>query len=95
MVCKISGKHSSSGSSHLKKADGTEANERSDIANTLAAGFEENTSSQHYTEKFKRFKALKEQKPHNFSRGNLESYNELFTLHALRNQTIGVQTIGA
>ena len=84
MIRKISGKQSRSTSTHLKKADGTEANDRYDIANTLAAGFEENSSSQHYTEKFQRFKAVKEQKPHNFSSGNLESYNELFTLCELK-----------
>ena len=52
---------------HMKKAHGTEVYERHDIANTLSAGFEKNYSPQHYTEKFKRFKVLKEWKPHNFS----------------------------
>ena len=60
MIRKISGKQSRSASTHLTKADGTEANDRYDIANTLAAGFEENSSSQHYTEKFQRFKVVKE-----------------------------------
>ena len=53
------GRHGSYTSTHLKKADGIEVNERLDIANTLADGFEGNSSSQHYTEKCKRFKVLK------------------------------------
>ena len=83
MVRKISGKHTKSSSTHLQKADGTEATDRKDIANTLAEGFEKNSSSQNYSAKFQRFKAVKERQQHNFSSENNEQYNELFTIREL------------
>ena len=84
MVRKISGKHSTCASTHLKMADGTEVTERQDIANTLADGFEKNSSSDHYTAKFQRFKAIRERQHHKFSSDNLELYNELFSMHELK-----------
>ena len=84
MVRKISGKQSVCASTHLTKGDGTKAVERKDIANTLAENFERNSSSQHYTEKFQRFKAIKERQAHVFRSDNSESYNGMFSLKELK-----------
>jgi exonuclease III len=84
MVRKISGKEYCSSSSHLDKPDGSRATENKDIANTLAEAFEMNSSTGNYTEKFKRFKAVKERKPHDFRSNNEESYNDLFSLKELK-----------
>ena len=84
MVKKISGKQFNCTSTHLTKGDGSKATDRKDIANTLAENFEKNSSSEHYTEKFQRFKVKKERVAHNFRSDNMEVYNELFTMKELK-----------
>ena len=84
MVRKISGKEYCSTSSHLNKPDGTRATDIKDIANTLADAFQTNSSTENYSDKFKRFKEVKERKPHNFHSNNQESYNDLFSLSELK-----------
>ena len=66
-----------------------------DIADALRATFTKNSSSNKYTEKFKRFKEQTDRKIYNFTSSNDEDYNRPFTMNELdepmtllRDQTI-------
>ena len=83
MVRKISGKNNYSNVVHLKKSDGSEAQSKQDIADTLASNFSHNSSSEHYTDKFQDIKQSKESKNINFKSQNNEDYNKPFSMSEL------------
>jgi len=84
MVRKISGKQVNSSTSHLNKSDGTKCTETHDIANLLADEFEHNSSSNHYSPKFQRFKNNTEKYKLDFSSDNTEDYNRTFNITELK-----------
>ena len=79
MVRKISGKHASSPTKFLNTPAGTTAS-RKEIADTLGETFAKNSSTDNYTEEFKKFKSAKEKSPINFASQNTESYNKPLTV---------------
>jgi hypothetical protein len=83
MVRKISGKTICTSVKHLL-LNGTLITDATDIANTLAATFSHNSSIDHYTAKFKHYKALHETNQPNFKSDNSESYNCRFSLEELQ-----------
>jgi hypothetical protein len=83
MIRRISGKPTSMGMSHLK-VNGSTIEQPTEIANALAVTIAHNSSSDHYTERFQRFKSLKEKHKIKFTSDNLESYNMPFSLAELQ-----------
>src|SRR5258706_385761 len=83
MVRKISGKFRRAPIHHLKQ-DNILVDNPQEIANTLGSTLSYNSSSDHYTKKFQKFKDKQEKKPVKFNSDNTEIYNELFTLQELR-----------
>jgi potassium voltage-gated channel Eag-related subfamily H protein 8 len=55
-----------------------------DISNKLGQIFSQNSSTQNYDPKFKKFKKQKEKTKLNFKSKNLEEYNRPFSLDELR-----------
>ena len=55
----------------------------SEIVNTMAKNFSQNSSSTNYTAKFQQFKTSKEKNLINFNSNNLEHYNRLFSKQEL------------
>ena len=82
MVRKISGKHASSPTKFLNTPAGT-ASSKKEIADTLGETFAKNSSTDNYTEEFKKFKSAKEKSPINFASQNTESYNKPLTVEEL------------
>ena len=83
MVARIAGKHQPSMVSHLE-VNGTPVEEPQDIANTLAATIAHNSSSNHCTPVFQRYRAQAEKRSLRFGSNNNESYNKLFSLSELQ-----------
>ena len=83
MIRKISGKQSSSSVSFLNNTDGTKCTDRKDIVNKLAEEFSKNSSSNHYTPRFQKYKAQAEKEKLNFNSNNSEDYNMLFNITEL------------
>ena len=83
MVRRISGKPAPLTKSHLK-LNGANIETPLDIANTIAATVSHNSSSGHYSERFRRFKAHQERRPVDFYSDNSETYNLPFTLTELK-----------
>ena len=83
MVRRISGKHSTAPVSHLK-VNGTTVEEPRDIANTIGKTFSYNSSTRHYTDKFRRYQLAQEKLPLNFSSNNQECYNQVFSMQELK-----------
>ena len=88
MVRRISGKYKASTVSHLKYNDNgiTDVKE---ICNTLAAEFAFNSSSDNYSHVFNRHRLPIERKTIDFDFNINFSYNDVFTLHELK-QTIKI-----
>jgi len=84
MVRKISGKQQTNTTVYVNKTDGNKATDKVDIANTLADEFEKNSSSEHYSEQFQRFKRSQERKRLKFESNNTESYNAPFNIKELK-----------
>ena len=84
MVRKITGKNKSSTIKHLKKSNLDTATEPKDIANCLADTFAKNSSSDNYSQTFRKFKDQKEKSKLNFKSNNDEHYNQPFTLSELQ-----------
>ena len=82
MIRKISGKHASSPTKFLNTPAGTVSSKK-EIANTLGENFAKNSSTDNYTEEFKKFKCAKEKTPINFTSQNTESYNKPLTVEEL------------
>jgi ribonuclease HI len=88
MVRKISGKQLNSTTLHLNKSDGSKCTEAQDIANLLADEFENNSSSNHYSPTFQKFKNTTEKQKLNFTSDDTEDYNKLFDITEL-NDSLG------
>ena len=82
MVRKISGKQSTQKINHLH-VSGAEVTDVSEIANTLGHTFSENSSSEHYSSRFKSFKQNIEKQLLCFESNNTESYNSPFSMDEL------------
>ena len=82
MVRKISGKHASSPTKFLNTPAGT-ASSKKEIADTFGETFAKNSSTDNYTEEFKKFKSAKEKSPMNFASQNTESCNKPLTVEEL------------
>jgi len=78
MVRRISGKPSPMITSHLK-VNGINIEQPVEIANSIASTISYNSSSGHYSERFRRFKAHQEKRPIDFSSDNSEPYNLPFS----------------
>jgi len=85
MVSKISGKQSTSKINHLQ-INNSEVTYISDIANTLGQTFSDNSSSEHYSTRFKSFTQNDEKKQSiSFESSNSETYNSLLCMDELTN----------
>jgi len=82
-IRKIKGKESSNTVTHLSVND-TNVTSQRDIANTLADNFSYNSSSAFCSDSFLSVKNKAEKQPINFTSGNAEVYNELFSVEELR-----------
>ena len=78
MVRKIQGKGKSSSLGHLN-VNNEKVTSKQDISNTLADAFSKNSSSENYTQKFKKIKQQKEKRNLKFSSDNSETYNQSFS----------------
>ena len=83
MVRRISGKPAITSTSHLK-VNGTTIEQPTEIANAIASTVAHNSSSDHYTKRFRRFKAHQEKRNVTFASNNLEEYNLPFSLSELQ-----------
>ena len=83
MVRRISGKYKANTVSHLKynNSDITDVKE---ICNTLAKLFAFNLSSDNYSHMFNHYRLKLEKKTIDFDTNNHYSYNDVFTLHELK-----------
>ena len=82
MIRRISGKADTAAISHLKVNNST-IEQPAEIADTLAATISHNSSSEHYTDGFRRFKTREEKKKIKFPSNNTESYNQPFSMAEL------------
>jgi potassium voltage-gated channel Eag-related subfamily H protein 8 len=83
MIRRITGKPTTASINHLK-ANGVTIEQPTDIANSLASTIAFNSSSDHYTDTFQRYKAQQERLTIKFTSDNLESYNVPFSLTELQ-----------
>jgi len=83
MVRRISGKPTPMTTSHLK-VNGVTIEQPNAIANSIASTVSHNSSSNHYTDRFRRYKAHQEQRPIDFTSDNREPYNLPFSLSELQ-----------
>ena len=81
MVRRISGKYKANSVSHLKYNDITDVKE---IYKPLSAQFAFNSSSDNYSHVFNRHRLTIERKIIDFDTNNHYSYNDIFTLHELK-----------
>ena len=86
MIRKITGKNIPSHVLHLKDPfTGELITNKEDIANKIGATFEENSSSNNYSNEFQTIKRIEEEKPLNFTtKSKHESYNKKFKLRDLK-----------
>ena len=82
MVSKITGKKVFPSIKQLKK-DGNNITEVNEIANVLANNIVKNSSTENYSEKFKRHKIKAEHTALNFNTNNMEDYNAPFKMGEL------------
>ena len=82
MIRRISGKPTTP-TNHLI-VNGTSIEQPTEIANTLTLTISHNSSSDHYTEKFQRYKAHQEKRAIKFTSNNQESYNVPFSMTELQ-----------
>jgi ribonuclease HI len=83
MVKRISGKPQPHTISHLQ-VNGVTIDQPQDIANSLASTVSHNSSSDHYTPTFQRYKSRAEKTLLKFQSSNLEHYNQPFSLSELQ-----------
>ena len=57
---------------------------KKEIAFQIAAEFRQNSSSNHYSSKFQRYKNIAEKEKLNFTPNNKENYNSSFTIAELK-----------
>ena len=94
MVRKISGKFSSSPVKYLETEQG-KATATKDIADALGTAFAKNSSTNNYTEKFKRFQQQAERKKINFNTKYKEDYNTPFSIEELEESLSGAKDTAA
>jgi len=82
VIGKISGKKSSTGSHHLS-VNNNEITTIPDIANTLGHTFSNNSSTQHYSDRFNAHRLLAERHQLKFNSNNNEAYNSIFSMDEL------------
>jgi len=78
MVRNITGKPLASPIRHLK-VNNVEVSDFPDIANTIAQTFSNNSSPEHYSNKFKSFRRHAENQQLKFKSSNYENYNNPFS----------------
>ena len=83
MIRKISGKQSNTRIHHLENSDGTKITERVGIAKSLAQEITNNSSSNNYRTKIKKYQVNAEKEHLDFDTDNSENYNEQFTIREL------------
>jgi hypothetical protein len=79
----INGKPCAVPVNHLK-SNGRTIEEPRDIANEIGSTLSYNSSTNHYTDRFRRYQTVQEQRIINFTSNNRESYNQPFPLSELR-----------
>jgi hypothetical protein len=82
MVRRISGKPTPVTVKHLKHTNATIESPH-DIVNTFGSTLSYNSSTAHYTDTFRRHKAVQEKRPIIFQPDNIEPYNNCFSLFEL------------
>ena len=83
MVRRISDKYKASTLSHLKY-NNNDITDVKEICNTLAERFANNSSSDNYSHRFNRYRLTIERTTIDFDTNNHYSYNDVFTLHELK-----------
>jgi hypothetical protein len=83
MIRRINGKPCPVPVSHLKINNRT-IEEPRDIANEIGSTLSYNSSCNHYTDRFRRYQTVQEQRPIDFTSNNQESYNQPFSFPELR-----------
>ena len=83
MVRRISDKYKASTVSHLKY-NNNDITDVKDICNTLAEQFVFNSPSDNYSHRFNRYRLTIERKTIDFDTNDHYSYNDVFTLHELK-----------
>ena len=83
MVRKIGGRSTGPVLKHLTQ-NNTKITDINQISNTLADSFANNSSTQHYSPEFQRYKATAEKRAINFKSNNLEDYNIPFSMAELQ-----------
>ena len=94
MIRKISGKFSSSPVRYLETDQGR-ATSKKEIADTLGASFAKNSSSDNYTDSFRKYQEQAERKNLNFKSDNNEIYNTPFTFKELETALSGAKDSAA
>ena len=82
MIRRISGRPTTTPTNHLL-VNSTSIEQPTEIADTLASTFAHNSSPDHYTQKFQRFKTCQERHQIKFTSDNLEPYNLPFSMTEL------------
>ena len=83
MVRRISGKYKANTVSHLE-SNNNDITDVKEICNTLAKQFAFNSSSDNYSHIFNRYRLKLEKKTIDFDTNDHYSYNDVFTLHELK-----------
>ena len=85
MVRRINGKYKANTVSHLK-SNNNDITYVKEICNTLAEQFALNSSSDNYSHMFNRYRLKLEKKTIDFDNNDHYSYNDVFTLHELKQE---------
>ena len=83
MFHKIKGKGGGLSIKHIEK-NGQKITQPRDIANAIGEAISFNSSSAHYSPKFRRIKNRQERHPLTFQSDNIEPYNQPFSIDELR-----------
>jgi potassium voltage-gated channel Eag-related subfamily H protein 8 len=83
VIKKIKGKNTNKRFNHLK-VNNTTITDATDISNTIANSISKNSSTENMPAKFITVKNREERKSLNFTSGNLENYNKLFSIDELK-----------
>ena len=83
IIRKLKGKSSSSSVKCLKEGDKV-VTDKVEVANLLAASFQENSSTSHYSASFQKIKHQRESHSINFKSDNKELYNNSFSMDELK-----------
>ena len=84
MVRKISGKYNQQAYKHLINEQGKKITSKTEIAENMAEGFAESSSSNNYSDEFKKIKENEEKHNLNFKSNNKEIYNKPYKMRDLK-----------